>query len=118
MAAWTQTGSSIIFLPYTLEQALQGLSEAGFKNVEIGAVKDFLEHLDPDNLGPAEIANCQRLLDQYGLNCISMSGHAPLHLELSRRRVQIPCNRKKKVPAKLSPFPNWARVDCGKRSWR
>ena len=87
MAAWTQTGSSIIFLPYTLEQALQGLSEAGFKNVEIGAVKDFLEHLDPDNLGPAEIANCQRLLDQYGLNCISMSGHAPLHLEIGRQRL-------------------------------
>lgn len=36
MAAWTQTGSSIIFLPYTLEQALQGLSEAGFENVEVG----------------------------------------------------------------------------------
>ena len=87
MAAWTQTGSSIIFLPYTLEQALQGLSEAGFENVEIGAVKDFLEHLDPDNLGPAEIANCQRLLDQYGLNCISMSGHAPLHLEIGRQRL-------------------------------
>ena len=39
MGAWTQTGSSIIFLPFTLEQALAGLAEAGFVNVEIGAVK-------------------------------------------------------------------------------
>jgi sugar phosphate isomerase/epimerase len=87
MAQWTQTGSSIIFLPYTLEQALQGLSEAGFENVEIGAVKDFLEHLDPDNLGPAEVANCQRLLDQHGLTVVSMSGHAPLHLDIGRQRL-------------------------------
>ena len=45
---WTQTGSTIIFKPYTLEEALRGLAEAGFENVEIGAVKGFLEHLDPD----------------------------------------------------------------------
>jgi sugar phosphate isomerase/epimerase len=87
MAKWTQTGSSIIFLPYTLEQALQGLSEAGFENVEIGAVKDFLEHLDPDRIGPAEIAHCQQLLDRYGLRCVSMSGHAPLHLDIGRERL-------------------------------
>lgn len=87
MARWTQTGSSIIFLPYSLEQALQGLSEAGFRNVEIGAVKDFLEHLDPDAIGPAEVAHCQTLLDRYGLRCVSMSGHAPLHLDIGRERL-------------------------------
>ena len=54
--SWIQTGSTICFKPYTLEEALHGLSEAGFENVEIGAVKGFLEHLDPDRLGPAEIA--------------------------------------------------------------
>ena len=53
--SWIETGSTICFKPYTLEQALHGLSEAGFENVEIGAVKGFLEHLDPDQLGPAEI---------------------------------------------------------------
>ena len=87
MGNWTQTGSSIIFLPFTLEQALAGLADAGFENVEIGAVKGFLEHLDPDALGPAEIANCQSLLDRYGLTCVSMSGHAPLHLEIGRERL-------------------------------
>ena len=46
MGAWTQTGSSIIFLPFSLEEALAGLADAGFANVEIGAVKGFLEHLD------------------------------------------------------------------------
>ena len=40
--SWIQTGSSIIFLPYTLEEALRGLAEAGFEHVEIGAVKGFI----------------------------------------------------------------------------
>lgn len=87
MPGWTQTGSSIIFLPYTLEQALEGLAEAGFTHVEIGAVKDFLEHLDPDALGPDEVRRCEQLLERHGLRCISMSGHAPLHLDIGRQRL-------------------------------
>lgn len=87
MGAWTQTGSSIIFLPFSLEEALAGLADAGFANVEIGAVKGFLEHLDPDELGPAEVARCQTLLDRHGLTCVSMSGHAPLHLDIGVQRL-------------------------------
>ena len=85
---WIQTGSSICFKPYTLEEALRGVAEAGFVNVEIGAVKGFLEHLDPDRLGPAEIEQTKTLLDRYGLTCVSMSGHAPLHLEEGKRRLR------------------------------
>jgi L-ribulose-5-phosphate 3-epimerase len=76
-----QAGSSICFKPYTLDEALRGLSEAGFENVEIGAVKGFLEHLDPDRLGPAEIDEAGDLLARYGLRCVSMSGHAQLHTD-------------------------------------
>ncbi|HKP17855.1 MAG TPA: sugar phosphate isomerase/epimerase family protein [Gaiellaceae bacterium] len=86
--AWIQTGSSICFKPYSLEEALRGLAAAGFENVEIGAVKDFLEHLDPDDLGPGVIAETRALLEANGLRVVSMSGHAPLHLELGRERLR------------------------------
>ena len=86
--SWIETGSTICFKPYTLEQALHGLSEAGFENVEIGAVKGFLEHLDPDRLGPAEIDETRRLLDRFGLRCVSLSGHASLHLDEGMRRLR------------------------------
>ena len=79
MADWIQTGSTIIFKPYPLAEALRGLAEAGFVNVEIGAVKEFLEHLDPDN---PDVDGCRALLDEHGLTCVSMSGHAPLHQEV------------------------------------
>ena len=85
---WIQTGSSIIFLPYTLEEALRGLAAAGFRNVEIGAVKGFLEHLDPDDLGDDVVEGCRRLLDEHGLTCVSMSGHAQLHTDEGRRRLR------------------------------
>ncbi len=84
---WIQTGSTICFKPYRLEEALLGLAEAGFENVEIGAVKAFLEHLDPDNLGPEEIRKCAQALDRHGLRCVSMSGHAQLHTEEGKRRL-------------------------------
>src|SRR5262249_47741184 len=83
-----QTGSSICFKPYTLEEAMRGLAPAGFENVEIGAVKGFLEHLDPDRLGTGEIGVAQSLLDRYGLRCVSMSGHAQLHSEEGLRRLR------------------------------
>jgi L-ribulose-5-phosphate 3-epimerase len=82
--SWIQTGSSIIFLPYTLEEALRGLAEAGFEHVEIGAVKGFIEHLDPDE---PDVEGCRRLLAEHGLTCVSMSGHAPLHQEIGKRRL-------------------------------
>ncbi len=86
--SWIQTGSSICFKPYTLEEALRGLSEAGFENVEIGAVKGFLEHLDPDRLGADEIEETKGLLGRFGLRCVSLSGHAPLHLDEGLRRLR------------------------------
>ena len=41
-------GSTIVFAPYSLDQALEGLAEAGYRNCEIGAVKGWFEHIDPD----------------------------------------------------------------------
>jgi sugar phosphate isomerase/epimerase len=82
-----KTGSTICFKPYRLEEALLGLAEAGFENVEIGAVKGFLEHLDPDDLGPDEVRKCEQALDRHDLRCVSMSGHAQLHTEEGMRRL-------------------------------
>ena len=76
---WIQTGSTICFKPFSLEEALRGLSQVGFENVEIVAVKGFLEHLDPDDLTPQTIGATRRLLEGYGQRVVSMSGHAQVH---------------------------------------
>ncbi len=84
---WTTTGGSVIFKPYSLEQALSGLAEAGFRNVELGAVSDFHKHLDPDALGPREIAQARAMLEHYGLTCVSVSGHAQLQTPVGMDRL-------------------------------
>lgn len=75
----TILGSTIVFAPYSVDQALEGLAEVGYKHVEIGAVKGWFEHIDADTADDAEISRIQRKLDELGLTVVSLSGHAPLH---------------------------------------
>ena len=79
----TILGSTIVFAPYSLEQALEGLAAAGYRNCEIGAVKGWFEHIDPDTATDKEIAQRRVLatgpraatfdelvaVDEIGLQC-------------------------------------------------
>lgn len=71
-------GSTIVFAPYSIDQALEGLAAAGYHACEIGAVKGWFEHIDPDTISDAEIARIGRKLADLGLTPVSMSGHAQL----------------------------------------
>jgi sugar phosphate isomerase/epimerase len=72
-------GSTIVFAPYSLDQALEGLAEAGYRNCEIGAVRGWFEHIDPDSATDKEIGHAEAKLRELGLRPVSLSGHAPLH---------------------------------------
>ena len=61
-----------------LERALRGISEAGFKAVEIAAIPNHCEHISANGFTPAEIDNALKLLDRYGLKAVSLSGHMDL----------------------------------------
>jgi sugar phosphate isomerase/epimerase len=74
-------GSTIVFAPYSIDQALEGLAEAGYHACEIGAVKGWFEHIDPDTATDAEIARIGRKLADLGLTPVSLSGHAQLQTE-------------------------------------
>jgi sugar phosphate isomerase/epimerase len=80
---WVSTGGTICFKPYPLEQALDGIAQAGFRNVELGAVKDFHNHLDPDDCGPARLRQVDAEFRARGLLCVSMSGHAELITQIA-----------------------------------
>jgi sugar phosphate isomerase/epimerase len=71
-------GSTIVFAPYTIDQALEGLAQAGYRACEIGAVKGWFEHIDPDTVTDAEIDRIGRKLADLGLRPVSLSGHAQL----------------------------------------
>lgn len=71
-------GSTIVFAPYSIDQALEGLAEAGYRACEIGAVKGWFEHIDPDTIDDAEVTRISTKLADLGITPVSMSGHAQL----------------------------------------
>ena len=71
-------GSTIVFAPFGIDEALEGLAEAGYTRCEIGAVKGWFEHIDPDTVADAEIARIGTKLGALGLEPVSLSGHAQL----------------------------------------
>src|ERR687898_122232 len=74
-------GSTIVFAPYTIDQALEGLAEAGYHACEIGAVKGWFEHIDPDTASDGEIDRIAGKLAELGLKPVSLSGHAQLQTD-------------------------------------
>src|SRR5829696_108152 len=75
LAASTNTYHS-----YTLEEALDGISRAGFRSVELTSVPGWTEHVSRD-ADDAEIQRVKDLLAQYGLTAGSLSDQRAAFLE-------------------------------------
>ena len=68
------TGS---YEPYTLEEALAGISAAGYRYVELAAIHGFVEHV-PLDADAATINKILRMLNIFDLIPISLSSHSDL----------------------------------------
>src|SRR6478752_6628683 len=62
---------------YSLDEALAGISAAGFTSVELTSVPGWTEHVRRD-AELEEIGYVKDLLEKYGLTAISLSGHSDL----------------------------------------
>ena len=62
---------------YTLDQALEGISKAGFKYVELSAVRGWTEHV-PLEATDEQVTQIKGKLDKNGLRISALSGHSDL----------------------------------------
>ena len=62
---------------FTVDQALEGIAAAGFKMVELTAVRNWTEHIMPD-MPDKELDRVQAKMKDLGLSCLSLSGHCNL----------------------------------------
>ena len=62
---------------YTLDEALEGIAKAGFKYVELSAVRGWTEHV-PLEATAADIAEIKAKLAHWGLTASALSGHSDL----------------------------------------
>ena len=69
--------STNCYHPYSLEDALSGISGAGFSSVELNSVPGWTEHVRRD-AELEEIGYVKDLLEKYGLTAVSLSGHSDL----------------------------------------
>jgi L-ribulose-5-phosphate 3-epimerase len=80
---------------YSLEEALEGIAAAGYRYVELTAVRGWTEQV-PLDADARKLGQVQRMLNSLGLIPISLSGHSDLTtkdgLELGLRAVDL-CER-------------------------
>lgn len=77
----------------SLERALQGIASVGLKYVELAAIPGHCEHIIPEKMGEAELAQLKSTLADYGLEAVSISGHVDLTsaigVEALKRRIDL-----------------------------
>src|SRR5437773_6359418 len=62
---------------YSLDEALEGIAAAGYRYVELSAVRGWTEHVPLDANAKA-LGKIQRTLNTLGLIPVSLSGHSDL----------------------------------------
>lgn len=62
---------------FSVDQALEGIAAAGFKYVELTAVRGWTEHIMPD-MPEEELDRIYKKMNFLGLSCIALSGHCNL----------------------------------------
>ncbi len=62
---------------YSLDEALEGIAAAGYRYVELSAVRGWTEHV-PLDADAKTLGGIQRMMNQLGLISLSLSGHSDL----------------------------------------
>lgn len=60
---------------YSLEEAVKGASKAGFRNIELSAVKDHTPHVLP-SMSLVELKRIKDLLAEYNMTCVGIGAHS------------------------------------------
>ena len=70
-------GHSNSYHTYSLEEALEGIAAAGYKFVELSAVRGWTEHV-PLEADAGALGAIHRMMNRLGLIPLSLSGHSDL----------------------------------------
>jgi len=62
---------------FSIDEALEGIAKAGFRYVELTAVRGWTEHVMPD-MPAQELDRIDEKMRGLGLECIALSGHCTL----------------------------------------
>ncbi len=69
--------TTITYLPFALDDALEGIASAGFSNIELSAIPGVCEHVKVGMDDPA-VRKARSKIAESGLRVIALSAHADL----------------------------------------
>jgi L-ribulose-5-phosphate 3-epimerase len=84
-----------------LRRALQGIAGAGFPAVEIGCVCGYCEHVQPEQMGPADRKALDNLVRSLGLSIASIAGHIDLQFPLVGRGAETAAEGYRRLRARI-----------------
>ncbi len=103
---------------FDLDTALKGIAKAGFKWVELTAVKDYTEHVAPERMTREDRRDLLDKLRSYGLAAMSVSGHSNLAsregVDLFKKRIDFAKNIEAGV---VNTGPGEVETEDGRRSF-
>jgi L-ribulose-5-phosphate 3-epimerase len=70
--------TTVAYLKHPLQRALEGIRAAGLTKIELAAVPNYCEHVNPRDRSASTIEQLQQLLSDYGVTPVSLSGHTDL----------------------------------------
>jgi L-ribulose-5-phosphate 3-epimerase len=62
---------------FSLDEAINGTAKAGFRYIELAAVRGYTEHLSSD-MSDKQLVEVKAKLQAHGLECIALAGHSNL----------------------------------------
>lgn len=62
----------------TLDDALRGISKAGFSCIEIAALNGTIQHIRPDTMTKAEVDFLKKQINGHNLELVTVAGHSDL----------------------------------------
>jgi len=93
--------STSTYMGFPLEDALRGISRAGFSYIEIAAIKGILEHIRPDKITHKELLSLRKKLNQYNLKILSIAAYSDLTKVENVPYLKKSIDLAKKIGAKL-----------------
>ncbi|MFN8007152.1 MAG: sugar phosphate isomerase/epimerase family protein [Terriglobia bacterium] len=84
--------NTVTYLPFSLDEALQGISAAGFNSVEIAAIPGVCEHISLE-MDKGDLSDLRMKLATFGLRLCSLSSHSDLTsrqgVDLAKKAIEL-----------------------------
>lgn len=80
---------TVSYRQQSLERALEGIAESGFRAIEVSCISAYCDHILPERMTVGEMDRLGRLVESFALQIASIAGHIDLAWPLMGKRADV-----------------------------